>query len=241
MKFYHYIIVILICVFISLVSSIFVKEGYVTVPGFMKKIVIIPGIVGKDREISELILENSALKLNVAGNEFSEEVKKGWVARQYPPQGVRIKSGSTVAVWISRGAAEIFVPDLKGLTPDDASKTLRESFLAPAGTSSDSSAEIIEGRVIRSVPPAGTLVIRNSVVSLVVSSGEKLVVVPRVIGKKIYQAQKILAQKGLNLGMVRKETDIDRPFDVILRQYPKPGKKVRKGFSVTVVLNAESD
>ncbi|MFH1958510.1 MAG: PASTA domain-containing protein [bacterium] len=241
MKFYHYIIVILICVFISLVSSIFVKEGYVPVPGFMKKSVSVPGIAGKEREISALILGNSGLKLNLAGNEFSEKVSEGLIARQYPRQGVRIKSGATVEAWVSRGAAEITVPDLKGLTPEDASKILQESSLALAGTSSENSAEDPKGGVIRSVPPAGTPVRRNSAVSLVISSGEKLVVVPRVIGKAISQAQEILAKKGLILGTVKKETDIDRPFDVILRQYPNPGKKVRKGFSVTVVLNAESD
>ncbi|MFH1352703.1 MAG: PASTA domain-containing protein [bacterium] len=241
MKFYHYIIVILICVFISLASGIFVKEGYVPVPGFMKKSVSVPGIVGKEREISALILGNSGLKLNLAGNEFSEKVSEGLLARQYPGQGVRIKSGATVEAWVSRGAAEMIVPDLKGLTPEDASKILQESFLALAGTSSESSADDPKGGVIRSAPPAGTPVRRNSAVSLVISSGEKLVVVPRVIGKAISQAQGILAKKGLILGTVKKETDIDRPFDVILRQYPQPGKEVRKGFSVTVVLNAESD
>jgi len=241
MKFYHYIIVILICVLISFLSSFLVEENYVRAPGFMKKSVSVPGIIGKDREISELILGNSGLKLNFAGNEFSEEVGSGRIARQYPPPGVKIKSGAIVEAWISKGAAEITVPDVKGMTPEKASKILLESSLAGAGTSAESSAEVPKGKVIRTVPPAGTQVRRNSVVALVVSSGKKLVVVPRVTGKKIYQAQKILARKGLILGTVKKETDIDRAFDVILRQYPKPGKKVQKGFSVTVVLNAESD
>jgi len=241
MKYYHYIIVILISIFISLMSSFFVKEGYVPVPGFMKKSVSVPGIVGKARDVCAIILGNNGLKLNIAGNEFSEEVDEGHIARQYPPQGARIKSGGIVEAWLSKGAAEISVPEMKGQTPEAASEMLRESFLALAGTSAESSGAVTKGLVIRSVPEAGTPVRRNSAVTLIVSSGQKLVIVPRLTGKKIYSAQRILAKKGLILGMVKKETNIDRPFDVILRQYPRQGKKVKKGTSVTVVLNAESD
>ena len=65
--------------------------------------------------------------------------------------------------------------------------------------------------------------------------------VPSIVGKTIPQAQKILSRKGLLLGTVKKTTDIERSFDIILKQYPPARKKVPTKTAVTIILNVEEE
>ncbi|MBA3051724.1 PASTA domain-containing protein, partial [bacterium] len=64
--------------------------------------------------------------------------------------------------------------------------------------------------------------------------------VPNLKGKTLDATKSILKAKKLTLGMVKRETDIDQRFDIILRQYPNPGQRVKQGTAITVVLNSES-
>ncbi len=47
--------------------------------------------------------------------------RKGKVYKQDPPAGTVVKRGDTVTYWVSKGAPQVTVPDLSGLTQSQAS------------------------------------------------------------------------------------------------------------------------
>ncbi len=241
MKFYHYLVVIIISALISFASYILMSEKYVTIPEVFRKASPVPDISEKSPEFAELLLASKNFKLNVAGQEFTTAGEKGMIFRQSPAVGSLLKSGKKIDAWISGGSFSMAVPDLKGLTVSEAEEALRGCSLESAATRKESSNEIAENKVIRSIPAAGAWCERGTEIILVLSSGAKMTTVPNFKGKTLSRTKLIIKSKGLVLGMVKKETNIDRPFDIILRQYPRAGKKVKQGTSITVVLNAESD
>ena len=241
MKYYHYLIVVFLSFIISLIVGVFIREGYFASPEFIRKKVEVPDLVGKTDDFGALLLKSCMLKINVAGEEYTDETEKGRVFRQSPAPGSFEKSGRTVDVWVSKGPLGIVVPEMKGLPQEEASAVLEKNFLVLSATEEEASGEIDAGRVIFSKPAAGTAVLRNSGVILVISSGKKMTVVPKVTGKTLSQAQSIISKNSLQLGVIKKETNTDRPFDVILRQHPPAGKKVQQGSSITVVINAEAE
>ena len=198
-------------------------------------------LTGKTGDFGGLILESRGLKINVAGEEYTDEADKGRIFRQSPAAGKSEKSGRTVDVWVSKGLMEVSVPDIKGLSQKEASDLLQKNNLVLSATEEEESAEVEKGKVIYSRPPAGTALLRNSAVVVILSSGKKMTTVPRVTGKTLSRAKRMLKAKLLVVGTVKKETNIDRAFDIILRQYPPAGRKVPEGTSVTVVVNAESN
>jgi len=241
MKFYHYLIVCVISSLISFASYVLISEKYVPVPDVFRKASPVPDISGKSPEFAELFLASKNFKLNVAGQEFTAAGKKGMIFRQSPATGFLLKSGKTIDAWVSGGSFSMAVPDVKGLTVAEAKEALRGCSLSAVASKKESSNNIAENKVVRTIPEAGAWCERNTEIILVVSAGAKLTKVPNLRGKTLSRVKTILKSKGLILGMVKKETDIDRRFDIILRQYPRPGKKVKQGTSITVVLNAESD
>ena len=65
---------------------------------------------------------------------YSEITPKGKVAFTTPKSGTEVKKGSTVAVFVSRGPERVAVPNVVGMTPDDASVALRAVGLLVSST-----------------------------------------------------------------------------------------------------------
>ncbi|MEA2082560.1 MAG: PASTA domain-containing protein [Elusimicrobiota bacterium] len=241
MKFYHYIIVIILSTLISFASYVLISEEYVPVPEVFRKASPVPDLSGKSPEFAELFLASKNFKLNVAGQEFTTAGKKGMIFRQSPAAGFLLKSGKTIDTWISGGSFSMAVPDVKGLSVAEAKETLQDCSLSSSATQKETSNDIAENKIIRTIPAAGAWCERGTGIVLVVSAGAKLTTVPNLRGKTLSRVKTILKSKRLILGMVKKETNIDHRFDIILRQYPRAGRKVKQGTSITVVLNAEDN
>jgi serine/threonine protein kinase len=111
--------------------------------------------------------------------ESSDKVKEGVIIRTDPPAGTKIKSLSTVEVYVSSGQAETSVPFLEGMTEVEAKKALEEVGLVLGTITPANSATIAKGAVIESSPEANSGVKEGTVVKLLVSDGQ--VQVPSVI------------------------------------------------------------
>lgn len=239
MKFHHYLIVILLSSLISFAAYVLLDEGYVQAPEMLRKAAAVPDLSGKTPELAALIAASGKFELNVAGQEFTSAAEKGHIFRQSPAPGFLLKSGKTIDAWVSGGAFSIAVPDLKGLSAGEAKSILQKSSLIAGKSQTESSSEIEADRVIRTIPGAGAWCERGAEITLVLSAGAELTTVPNLRGKSLAAARSILTARKLTMGFVKRETDINNHFDVILRQHPNSGSRVKQGTAVTVVLNVE--
>jgi serine/threonine-protein kinase len=93
-----------------------------------------------------------------------------------------------------------------------------------------------KGRVIAQDPDPLTLLDPGSEVDLTVSTGSPDVVVPYVVGKSRDVARQILEDAGLEVKMVKEQSD--EPRDVVVRTDPEPAANVSKGSEVKVYYSA---
>jgi serine/threonine-protein kinase len=81
-----------------------------------------------------------------------------------------VQEGDTIDVFVSSGEDTVNVPNLVGQTRDEARGTLDRAGLTLGSVSSEPSDQEA-GTVIRSDPPSGVGVARDSQVNIVLSSG----------------------------------------------------------------------
>jgi eukaryotic-like serine/threonine-protein kinase len=145
--------------------------------------VAVPDVVGQPLDTARDILTERGFEIGEITEEFSEEFEEGRVIRQRPGADTLADEGATVDLVVSQGQEVATVPDLTGLTEDEAFARLREAGLVPGQRSRDFSTEVPEGRIISQDPAAGEQVAVRSRIAYVVSAGEELVTVRPVVNR----------------------------------------------------------
>jgi serine/threonine-protein kinase len=161
--------------------------------------------------------------MQVAGNEFDEKMPADHVLSTDPGPNDRIRKKGTIRVVLSKGPERYAIPDLKNKTEAAAKAQLTATHLGVGEIKRPYSDTVKKGLVISTSFPAGTLLKRDEVVGLVVSRGIQPVAVPNVVGKKLDEAQKILAKASLGT-KVEEKYDDKVPSGVVISQTPDKGK-----------------
>ncbi len=131
-------------------------------------IVEIPDVRNRTLDAARETLTTAGFR--VAVNSVNSDLDPNTVIDQAPAPGGRAAKGSVVTLNVSKGVEQIPVPNVRGLSANEASALLGEAGFRTASRN-ESSNGLDPGDVIRTEPASGTPLERNSVVTLVVSSG----------------------------------------------------------------------
>ena len=97
---------------------------------------------------------------------------EGTFTKQSPEGSTKVNKGSTVKVWFSAGPQSKQVPDVKGMSQNDAREKLTQSgFKVQASVQTEDSINIDKDKVTRTDPAAGTSQPKGTSIMLYVSSG----------------------------------------------------------------------
>ena len=129
------------------------------------------------------------------------------------------------------------VPDLTGVPRAEAIQQLEEVDLV-AITIEETDPEVEEGSVIRTDPPAGSTLSKDSNVTLYVSSGPEDTEIPNVVGDTLEQAEKKLGEVGLTIGSIATSDDASAEKDTVLKMTPEPGSKVKASTTIDVTVSS---
>lgn len=131
------------------------------------------------------------------------------------------------------------VPEINGLTEEEATSLLAEQGLLARRSSQDLYDDATDaGRIVRQTPGAGSLVKRGGVVEFALSLGRQLVRMPDLRGQSLASAQSTLLAVGLDLGATPTlflTTPREIPGAVVL-QDPPAGGYVDRARPVTLYL-----
>lgn len=132
-------------------------------------IVEVPDVRNKTAEAATEAL--TAAGFRVVPNLVNSDTKDpNTVIDQAPAAGTRQPKGSNITLTISKGVEQIAVPNVRGLAASDAANRLGQvGFRTTQRT--EFSSDFDQGTVIRTEPASGTPLDKNSVVTLIVSSG----------------------------------------------------------------------
>ncbi len=147
--------------------------------------------------------------------------------------------GLLSGVWVVLGdglfGRDIEVPNLQGKTLKEADYLLSQSKLG-SEVKHEFSDEFAKNTVIRQSPIAGTKVKQGRRVTMYLSQGPELVVVPRVEGRQLADAEIMLGNKDLSAN-VEEEYDDKYAAGFVISQEPGAGKKIEKGGSVNLLVS----
>ncbi|MGI8460905.1 MAG: PASTA domain-containing protein [Solirubrobacterales bacterium] len=198
-----------------------------------KEQVRVPAVGGRDVERAVDILEAAGFETETTSFE-RVGCARNTVLEQDPPAGVEADEGSTVDLSICAGPGQGEVPDVVGQPEREAIEELRDAGFE-VKSRREASASVKLGSVISTSPGAGLDARMGSTVTIFVSTGPELVVVPDVLGSSQEVAQSTLRREGFIV-------DIDSREDAaaegtVIEQDPGGGSEIEKGSDVTVVVS----
>lgn len=165
----------------------------------------VPTVVGQTQEQAIATLKEAGLEFAIASTEASSEIPANSVISSNPEAGTIVDKGTTVKVVLSSGPADTTVPDVSGLTQQQARDQLKQNGLQVSDvvTVDDPSQE--KGRVIKTDPEAGAKISEGESVKLFIASGN--VSVPTdLVGRPRDEVLQALQELGLNTNVETEES-----------------------------------
>ena len=189
-------------------------------------------VVGKTKDQASAAIKGAGLTLGTVTEEYSASVASGKVISSDPKAGKVIQHTEKVSIVVSKGKEPVTIPDVTGMSEDEAKKTLEDVGLKKGKVSQEYSDSMDKGKVISSSPIAGASgYSKGDSVDLTISKGPEKVTVPDVTGKSEDEAKKTLEDAGLKVEVNRR---LGGPFGTVRSTDPAPGSSVKPDSKVTI-------
>lgn len=211
----------------SLLAFIALMSLAVAGCGDTSLIVQVPNLTNMRYQSAEKYASRNDLKIAPDPNatekeQYSEYIPEGSIISQDPPSGSFVKTSRLIYVVVSKGKALIEVPSLISKQFGEAQSIILSKGLTLGGIEEQQSNADDVGIVTAQFPAAGTMVDRNTPITVTVSLGF-LTTVPKVVGLPTDQAVQVMAQAGFqNITLKPNRSAFALP-NVVLRQDPESG------------------
>lgn len=193
--------------------------------------VIVPDIIGLDKEEAQRLVEEKDLKF-VATTESSDK-PAGVVINCYPYPGTEIdrSENDEVRVILSSGPKVSAVPNLIEIELEAAKEYLKVYNLKLGKVTYVFSDTIDKGKVADQSPKPDSPIGTNTTVDLVVSNGSesKMTKVPNLVNKNVDEAEELIVNAKLKLGVLTKIKTQDESKDgIVTVQSIEANKEVKE-------------
>ena len=208
----------------------------VTISSGPDSVTLPDNLVGMSPDDARKAIEALGLKWELDNSKVaSDTVPEGKIAQTNPSPGSKVKAGQTIRAYLSSGSDQVDVPDLSGMTQDQARSTLKGVGLELGNvTSVDSEKE--KDRIVEQDPATGTKVKKGTTVGVSISSGKPAQVeIPTVVGMGRDDAEAQL--KALGLTVTVEEVAGNQPAGQVLSVEPGEGSKVEKNSTVKLKVS----
>jgi eukaryotic-like serine/threonine-protein kinase len=198
-------------------------------------LVAVPYVAGMDASVAETALRSAEL-VPEREEVFDDEVPEGDVVGTDPVADTQVEEGSTVVLEVSRGPAEVEVPDdLAGRSEEEVREALESAGLEAGSTRTANSSWVPQGAVVATDPAGGTTVPSGSAVELVVSTGR--VTVPQLVGLSRQEAVAALGADDVRLAAeIVTAPRAGVPAGQVLDQSVDAGQSAPQGATVTLTV-----
>lgn len=196
----------------------------------------VPSVIGMTSDEASRRLDEAGFRVSTREQRYHQSAPVGSVLEQTPPAGSREPRGTTIALDLSRGPRFSEVPQLVGLTQNEAERLIQEAGLG-RGIVTEVASDAPRGQVLESTPAAGARVALPATVSMQVSAGPGAVEVPDVVGQAVSEARALLQQVGFRV-RTRMDSLSTTPAGIVVQQRPFPGSSTRSGAVITLTVSA---
>jgi|GEM_PF-1762459 len=191
--------------------------------------VVVPDLTRLHIHDARLNLERARLRPGRVHEKITGRAEPNTILGQHPPPGTRLRPGSEVVMDCEIESA--VVPNVERRSFKEAAALLRAATLNFRKIREDMTGNVPYGTVLKQSPGPGERVPLHSLVDLVIEA--ESVVVPHVIGSHSNEAM-ILVQRERLRPLVQMEYTGRQTRDIVFRQTPGAGTRVRPGSSITL-------
>ena len=229
------LLVIALLILAALIGIIFAGKT-----GGKQEEVKVPNVLNMTFDEAKAELAKVGLNISRGEDVSSDDVEVGDIAQQLPIEGSNVKTGSIVEVKLSSGPGEIEVPDLKGMTFEEARAQLEARGLKGVKGESRYSDSVAMNLVLTSDPEATKMMKPGETVVLIMSDGpeSKTELVPNLYGMEFASESELrsyLQNYSFDLGSMTEE-ESENPTGSIISQSPAAGETANKGTAIDVVI-----
>ncbi len=130
-----------------------------------------------------------------------------------------------------------YLMDVQGKTLEEAIAMIEAEDFRAIVSDTMYTNKVAEGIVVDQYPKPNMKVKTGRTVRLKISTSEKLVFIPNLIGQSLRSAELVLQQAGLLIDTVYSEYNPEYPKGTIAWQYPKANDTMKKGFGIQVTVS----
>ena len=192
----------------------------------------VPNVVGKQLSVATRLLEERHLRVS-SSEVTNSDVPAGQVISQSPEAGESVKEQRMVHLVVSKGAGDITIPDLQGMSFDQAREKLKALGLSIGKISYESDSSKEDGVVISQGLQAGGKASKGATVDITINQTKSTTVeIPNVVGMTIKEAKEALGNLGLSISKI---SGSNEDSAVVTAVSPAPGSSVKRDESITLV------
>lgn len=196
-----------------------------------------------------------AAELRPRAQEVASREPRGTVLRQLPGPGEEVPTNSPALVVVSRGQQIVSVPDVIGLTAEQATQRLtRAGFRtrvdrvpgtepegtviaqAPTGASRAARASVVRVNVSMGPGTTGRRTTTTTVVTTTATTAETEATVPNTVGEDEATARATLEGAGFRVRVADRVTTDPAREGIVVAQRPAGGSTARPGSTVTIFV-----
>ena len=193
----------------------------------------VPDVVGMN--YGDAVQALNDVNLKATKHEVFSPKPVGKVISQDPPAGEQVVEGTEIVLDVSRGAKQVAVPNVVGMSEDDAKTTLEQAGFQVSSTSAPSDSTP-EGIISDQSPDGGTPATKGSTVTITVSSGPSTTTVPDEVGQDKQVAIDDLKANGFKVDVQNVACGDPNQDNIVQDQDPAGGSDAPSGSTVAIFV-----
>lgn len=199
----------------------------------------VPNFVGLNQEQAEAWAQDLRIRLQLIGEQFSEEHPEGIIIEQSVGGAGVLYHGGVINVVISRGDERIPVPSLITMDIDAAYDMLSQTEFSVSPPEFLHNEDMAMNIVIDQEPPPGALAHPGASIQLVVSSGpyQQTAVVPNVVGVSEERAISDIQAVRLVVSITSRVANPDVPAGIVISQSIEPDEEISVYTTIGIVVS----
>jgi serine/threonine-protein kinase len=191
----------------------------------------VPDVVGMN--YGDAVQALNDVNLKATKHEVFSQKPVGKVISQDPPAGEQVVEGTEIILEVSRGAKQVVVPSVLGMSEDDARTTLQQAGFEVSSTSAPSDSTP-EGIVSDQSPDGGTQASKGSTVTITISTGPSTTTVPDEVGQDKQVAIDDLKANGFKVDVQNVACGDPNQDNIVQDQDPAGGSDAPNGSTVNI-------
>lgn len=230
---------VVIGVVIALLAVIGIVAAAMALGG-NQEMVNVPDVSNKPIAEARSELQAAGFTIGTETEVYNPDVETGNVVSTDPAAGVQAAKGSSVNITISKGTEQVTVPDLRGMSADEAQRVLASYGLNGQQGDTVFSDDVEENRVAQQDTAAGTTAYKGDTITFHLSKGPETASVPNVQGLDFETARDRLEAAGFTVSLQWR--DDSAAANTVIRQSVTGTAKL--GTTITLTISngpAEED